>query len=268
MSSRLKRVSYKETMDSYSNKLLLALIAFSSIAFLLVVIGLSFGGKSTFTIPVIVDNNVLHNDESEIITPRSSLDGDDVLVPLECCLPCLDTVPGEIIVCDANIDYPLPLCLDNAELSDWYIDFCVIGGYTPTDGIVTIYQKDLVGCNQLKMTFTEIDCPACCCDMPANCEPKCYKATFTVFCLCPAAVDCAIQLASNHLPDSIDSPCGWEICLCDVDPDKELGKRVCLDFDMDWEGCNGPDQSFAVILAHKNCVPRVPPLKISSPEKK
>ena len=260
-------VSPKETMGSRSYKLLIALIMLSSIAFIFVVIGISIGGTCTYSelgiqpastgIPLVQGNS-----GSELVIPNS-LENNDVSVPLECEMIGLDTETGFIKVYDYYIDDPLPLCLCDETISDWYIDFCVWGGYTPTDGCVTVWQPDpdkigMINKGCLDIEVAEIGTVAdCCCDVPCCCEAELWRATFNDAC------GCGVILDSNHLPTFIDETCignefnCWEMP-AQTDPGRELGKLVNLEISMDWEGCNGPDQSCEVILAHKNYIPGVP----------
>jgi hypothetical protein len=252
-------------MGSLSKILLIALITLASVAFIFVVIALGMGGRGTYTnsnanskggvepvsggAPVIVQQT----NRSDVLLSVS--DCNDVFVLEYCEQKDLDTEKGKILVTEVNIDPILPLCVTDDTVADWSIIYAVCGGYEPQCGTAQLVQKD--GCHgNLLITFTEIPCDEChgdcCC-----CGWVCYEASFDV-------VDDCICLDSNHLPsnpevDEHPCDCPGFNCWITTDPDKTLGKEVDLKMWETWQGCNGPDQSFQVILAHKSCIRLDPP---------
>jgi hypothetical protein len=219
-------------------------------------------------------NNTSENSEILFIPENKTLKNNvlgknDVSVPYECYKSGLDTETGWIRVCDYYFDNDiLPLCISDCSIDDWYMIFCSWGGYVPTDGSVVIYQPDpddknkLVEKGTLDIDFVEIPMPTdCCCAnlIPCCCEPTVWKAIFSVEC------GGCIALDSNHIPTFIDETCVgggpgtdfncWEVPAQPEDPPRTLGKEVTLEFFMDWQGCNGPDQQFEVILIHKVMFP-------------
>jgi hypothetical protein len=149
---------------------------------------------------------------------------------LDCGAVCgLDTVAGTLeIVCENLPCEPLPLCIDQAWLDNWYVVVASYGGYEFLEGCMVIKQKDVPD-QFIKIVIKE----------EGFCHPYyMYKLGFELIDGHP------IVLESNHVPDIIGD---W---FC-VFPDKELDKRVDLCFCTTWSGCISPDQEFLVILAHK-----------------
>jgi hypothetical protein len=139
---------------------------------------------------------------------------------------CFDTEPGYIEVVDAVLpDGPLPLCIDNEWLSQYYVVVNSVGGYSPNWGAIYLNQMKGDECFEgiVFMHFDEIILDGCPC--ATN-----YLITFFV---CEP-----ICLDSNHLPEGFDQ-------------DVYLDKWVEVCFAMEWEGCHLDTQTFMVILAHK-----------------
>jgi len=178
-----------------------------------------------------------------------SISGDDLVLVLEKCADNdLDTVVGCIKVINYNVPDPLELCLHQAYLDTWVLEFMSYGGYTPTGGIIDVYQGD-VACKRTWMGAIDLSFTGSACQCPeTGCACMKYETTFTV-------IGDPIMLDSNHVPDQVcEDPSVWPFnCWeCDV-PCGDLKKHVDLEYNMDWEGCPCPDQSFKVILAQKSC---------------
>jgi len=142
----------------------------------------------------------------------------------------LDTEVGTLeIICENLPTDPLPLCIDQAWLDQWYVVAESMGGYEFLGGVMVIKQKDLPDQYVQIVKLGEVFC-----------HP--YMEYVIGFQLMDP--DHPIVLESNHVPTIIGD---W---FC-VIPDKELDKRVDLCFVTTWTGCFQPDQEFLVILAHK-----------------
>ena len=142
----------------------------------------------------------------------------------------LDTEAGTLeIVTEVLPQDPLPLCMDQAWLDQWYIVVQSYGGYTFEEGLMVIKQKDVP--NQYIQVVK----------LAENFNHPYMEYTLGFQLVDPAH---PIVIESNHVPTIIGD---W---FC-VIPDKELGKRVDLCFITTWTGCFLPDQEFLVILAHK-----------------
>jgi hypothetical protein len=158
-------------------------------------------------------------------------------------LGCFDTVPGTLtVIDDSHLPVgPLPLCIDNAWLSEYYIVVESIGGYTPEWGTITLNQlKEDGWCDGVLVAhFEPTTVPGCPCAVD-------YKVTFTT------CNDVPICLDSNHLPVGFDQ-------------ERTLGKEVCATYQSQWKGCHLDTQKFMVILAHKTMSqnPELPILKTS-----
>ncbi|MCK4383064.1 MAG: hypothetical protein KAW66_07215 [Candidatus Lokiarchaeota archaeon] len=142
----------------------------------------------------------------------------------------LDTEVGTLEIVSANLPVdPLPLCLTQDWLDQWYVIAESYGGYEFLGGYMVIKQKALpdqfIQIVKLEEFF--------------NHPYMEYKLGFQLM-----DPDHPIVLESNHVPTIIGD---W---FC-VIPDKELDKRVDLCFVTTWTGCFQPDQEFLVILAHK-----------------
>jgi len=144
----------------------------------------------------------------------------------------LDTKRGTLEIVDSNLPCgPLPLCITQEWLDQWYVVVDSLGGYEFQGGMMVIKQKDIDD------QYIKIIAKRSAFRHPA----MTYGLYFE---LCDP--DHPIVLESNHVPDIIGDP-SW---LC-VIPDKTLDKEVDLCFVTTWTGCFKPDQNFLVILAHK-----------------
>ena len=168
----------------------------------------------------------------------------DVSVTERCNLGFMDTPPGFICVCDANLPCDeLPLCITQEYLDQFSITVCSYGGYEPLSGWVRLFQQKTTGMweGQIDITWTyqgECLCPItqCICDK--------YMATFSLH------NDEVIMLDSNHPPAEI---CGDDdLCFIPEWAPESLGKEVYVVLQSDWTGCGEPDQKFRVIPAHKS----------------
>lgn len=160
----------------------------------------------------------------------------DVSVLEGTCINDLDTVPGQITITEEVLpNEPLPLCITQEWLDQYYVIADVTGGYEPLGGIIIVTQGegDKAECRGLIKIIPEPVSDGCCDNC---CVPKEWKFTFQ---LC----DGPICLESNHLPIVPD---GWWTC-----PDKTLQKEVDLCIKTKWAGCCLEEQEFIVILAHK-----------------
>jgi len=234
-------VSERETTGSRSNFYFLVLIALSCVAFIFVVIGLSLGGNDIYSGP---NGNIEPVSGFAPFTISFDLNNDE-LVPEQCEKKDIDVEAGWIGVAHCEIPDILPLCVDQAELDTWYMIFATCGGYEPVGGTAQLIPIELPA-----EDHCDLDC--CCCGV------EYYIATFEL------AEDC-ICLDANHLPtnpevDESIGDCFDSNCWITTDPDKTLQKEVDLVMWQDWEGCEQPDQSFKVILAHKSCIENSPKL--------
>jgi hypothetical protein len=237
-----------ETNDSYSNAVIGILIIIISLSLGLSMLGVwvnaSNGSQEdTFDLPFIPEKKSVTDINSQEISSETKIsevlpcevrDGAfgglcDEPVP-ECdCLGCFDTDPGTLEVNEELSKLPtgpLPLCIDNDYLDDYYLIVESVGGYSPDWGFVYLNQKKgdwmFEGVLTAHFDATEIagSCP--CAVM--------YNITFTT--------KNPICLDSNHLPYGFDQS-------------KTLGKEVCVSYSSMWEGCPWDTQKFMVILAHK-----------------
>ncbi|NHI90045.1 MAG: hypothetical protein EAX87_11030 [Candidatus Thorarchaeota archaeon] len=145
------------------------------------------------------------------------------------CWGPLYTEQGTIDFYDEYLPEYLPLCVNTAALSDYYVDVVVHGGYTPAEfaSYINVWQKtDFKGRIDIQWTKMELD---------GDCCATFFRATFYVvedFCL-----------DSSQYP-SVNDP--WEIDMTpgDMIPDKE----VYLKIHTEWSGCvPGGDQDFTII---------------------
>lgn len=244
-------VSERETMGSRSNLYLIVLVTLSCVAFISVIIGLSLGG-----------NEVYANSNGSImpvsaLTPLTIDLDNDVSVPQKCVKYDIDVEAGWIAVPHCDIPDLLPLCVTQADLDLWSMIFATCGGYEPDGGTAQLIQKD--GCHgNININFVEVQLPAeDHCNLDCDCcEVKYYKAIFTL-------ADGPICLDANHLPTQpeVDELGGFDTnCWITTGPDKTLQKEVDFVMWQDWKGCEEPDQSFEVILAHKSCIENLPRL--------
>ncbi|TFF85769.1 MAG: hypothetical protein EU518_00535 [Promethearchaeota archaeon] len=148
------------------------------------------------------------------------------------CVPGLDVEAGIIKLCDYNFPDELPICLTNEWLADKYMDLCIYGGYNFEEGVLHLVQEKtgLEGDLMMHAETYGTNCP---------CGAECVHITFTT-------VGEYIVFESNKLPE-IDIPGFSAGGLADGD----LNKWVSLSADMLWSGCDGEDQEFMLISAHK-----------------
>ena len=266
MSSTRIIVSERETMGSLSRTLLIALMTLASVAFIFVVIALAMGGYNTYSNPV----GNIEPISSGAPVLINTLECNDVSVPEECDIDGIDTDEGWIKVMEHNIPNQLPLCVDDATVAGWSIIYATCGGYELKEdaGCVAFYQKTgykgslcLVGTEITDTYVPDPNCDLSCCTC---CNVRFFELTFEACCCGPC-----VCLDSNHVPSSpaisVDESCcdcgDFNCWVPGAYKGMELDKRVRLEFDLNWQGCNGADQSFMVILAHKNCIPGEPPSK-------
>lgn len=161
----------------------------------------------------------------------ATISGASNVLVLECGAVCdLDTERGTLEVVGGNLPCdPLPLCIDQTYLDEYYVIVASYGGYEFKGGVMVIKQKD---CADQFVKIVKLD--------EWFCHP--YMMYSIGFELCDPTHP--IVLESNHVPEILGD---W---FC-VMPDKELDKRVDLCFCTTWTGCYKPDQDFLVILAHK-----------------
>jgi len=236
----------KETNGSYSNAVMGILIITITLSMGLSVLGvwanaLDGSQEDSFDLPLIPEKSVediisqevsldpmVSEGQSSEVTEEASVGLCDESVPESGYLGRFDTVPGTL-----EIDYartflpegPLPLCIDNAWLSDYYMTVVSVGGYSPEWGAVYLDQLKGDECFEgiICANFDEVvldDCP---------CTTE-YYVTFTV--------QDPICLDSNHLPVGFDQS-------------RTLDKEVDVCFSSMWKGCHLDTQKFMVILAHK-----------------
>ncbi len=256
-------VSDEETMGSRSKSLLITLMTLLSVTLIVVVFALGVGGQNATdnlegsTGPVYIG--------TPIVLSLDGLESNDVSVPLKCEATGIDTEAGYIKITEAYIDDVLPLCVTDDTVSDWYVIYASCGGYFPVGGVAQLIQKD--GCHgNLNLAVEHlVDYVPPCGDPAAGldccCSVEFYKITFDV-----EGDDTTICLDANHLPSNPsvnEADCvGCEDFNCWItnDPCKTLQKEVTLTMWEDWMGCESPDQSFEVMLAHKSCFHEFPPI--------
>jgi hypothetical protein len=187
-------------------------------------------------------NNILPLDDrifkdSEISTLMKDA---DVSVGKGDCIYDVPTEPGEISASSwyfPAIDWTeLPLCITDADISSWYIDLYVTGGYEPVCGSITFTQE---GVDQhIYIDWTETD--YCCYSI--------WTARFTTD-------DGCIEFDSTEGPN-IDLPFPYTYCGDGFDE-----KLVDICWCTGWIGCD-----FYIILTHKGVFrnPRLPKI-FSSP---
>ena len=119
----------------------------------------------------------------------------------------------------------MPLCLTQEELSTWYVDLLVIGGYELVCGYIDVYQKGEYKGTIYLDWFSEHG-EMCCMEY--------YYVSFYGGDIC---------LDSNQYPD-VCAP--FDLCA----PFDEIpGKEVTFDLYSCWTGCSEPDQNFAITPA-------------------
>jgi hypothetical protein len=251
----------KETMGRYSNTVIGILLFVLVITMGLFVLGVWVNAadgttNDKFALPYTPEKNPLNEltsqDLPSEIKQSDGLSSEvmeeafsglcDGPVPESDCLGCVDTVAGTLTVIEDNLPTEaLPLCIDNDYLKPFYVLVESVGGYSPEWGQVYLNQlkEDGPFDGILIAHFDRICVPGCPCAVQ-------YNITFTTFMNRP------ICLESNHLPNGMD-------------PDRTLGKEVCVSYSSQWKGCGLQNQKFMVILAHKTMSqnPELPILKTS-----
>jgi hypothetical protein len=152
------------------------------------------------------------------------------------CLGPFYTVQGNIDFYEVILptDY-LPLCINTAELANYYVDVVVLGGYTPADlgSWIDVCQKDDYK-GRIYVQWTERT------DIVGDCCETFFHGTFYVvddFCLDSS------QYPAVNAPWTIDPAAGGMI------PDKEVYFRI----HSEWSGCTpGGDQDFTIIHSHSH----------------
>jgi hypothetical protein len=236
-----------ETNGSYSNAVIGILIITISLSLGLSVLGvwvnaLDGSQEETFDLPFIPEKKSVKDIISQEISSETKIsevlscevtDGAfgglcDESVPESGCLGCFDTDPGTLEVNEALSKLPtdpLPLCIDNDYLDDYYLIVESVGGYSPIWGALFLNQMkgDCGFEGVLTAHFENMGTLGCPCVTT-------YNITFTT--------KDPICLDSNHLPVGFDQSV-------------TLDKEVCVSYASKWEGCHKDTQKFMVILAHK-----------------
>ncbi|MFX1378267.1 MAG: hypothetical protein ACFFA4_04165 [Promethearchaeota archaeon] len=172
--------------------------------------------------------------EKKLFSIATFCGSSDVSVPEKGCFGPFDTLPGDMeIAAQVLPDEPLPLCIDNDYLDDYYIIVGTYGGYAWVDGWINVMQTKsdecIVGVIDIRSDPIEY--------ADGTHGWSYYMLTFYI-------EGHPIILDSNHIPDS---PLG-DFFVCGPD---NLDKWVFLKVCTIWEGCEKPEQEFMVILAHK-----------------
>jgi len=239
----------KETNGSYSNAVIGILIITVTLSMGLSVLGvwanaLDGTQEDSFDLPFIPEKKSLEDIISQETSSENKFsEGESGEVSVEalmglCDVPVpecgevgqFDTVPGTLEINEAASVLPvgpLPLCINNDYLDDYFVIVESLGGYKPLWGKIYIDQMKGGICYEGKLIakFTEITTDGCPCIVT-------YNVTFTT-------TD-PICLDSNHVPLNIDP-----------DQTQILGKWVDVEFKSEWMGCQDDYQKFMVILAHK-----------------
>ncbi|MFX0150111.1 MAG: hypothetical protein ACFFAJ_04980 [Candidatus Hodarchaeota archaeon] len=140
------------------------------------------------------------------------------------CMDDLLVEQGWIIADGYYIDNPLPICLTQAEIDDWYLYMVSHGGYEPYDGYVVVEQKGEKHFIGIEWThYGHYDC--------------CYDVWLATFVVCEP-----ICLDSSYYP-YVDSWFG--ICEEGLIP----GKDVDLKFIQKWTGCEPENNQDFTILS-------------------
>jgi hypothetical protein len=249
MFKRTKPCLCKETNGSYSSAVIGILIITITLSMGLSVLGvwvnaLDGSQEDTFDLPFIPEKKSVEDtfsqdrsSEIKISGGQSSEVSDEALVGL-CDGPVpesgsigrFDTEPGTLEIDYALSNLPsgneiLPLCIDDAYLSQYFMTVVSVGGYSPVWGAIFVNQLKGEGCFEgvINANFVERvldDCPG----------TVSYYIYFTV--------DEPFGLDSNHLPVGFDQSVILE-------------KWVDVCFATKWKGCELVTQEFMVILAHK-----------------
>ncbi len=121
-----------------------------------------------------------------------------------------------------DIPDPLPLCITNDMLANWYLSVYVYGGYVPTGGYIALSQKgEDKGTVYIQWAY---DGKGECCAYDY------WKATF--------------HLMEDICLDSDQYPDGYYL-------DGYIpGKMVDFNWCTDWTGCPEPEQAFTIIHSH------------------
>jgi hypothetical protein len=156
---------------------------------------------------------------------------DFVMESEKSCLGPYYTEQGNIDFYEVSLptDY-LPLCINTANLANYWVDVVVVGGYTPADMMswIDVCQKDDYK-GRIYVQWTERT------DITGDCCETFFHGTFYVvddFCLDSS------QYPSVNAPWEIDPAAGGMI------PNKEVYFRI----HSEWSGCTpGGDQDFTII---------------------
>jgi hypothetical protein len=157
-----------------------------------------------------------------------------VLVSESKYLQGLDTVQGTITALDGYMQNPLPLCINNGTLASWYANFEVIGGYTPNDGSICVFQGKEHYQGTIYLSWKYDGAAASCGEL--------WTVNFYV--------KTDFTLASNQYPQVIGDP-------MIVTPDHGTipGKAVDLCITTKWSGCVDTNkQGFTIISAQMSLV--------------
>jgi hypothetical protein len=170
------------------------------------------------------------NSQEEKNGGRSSIStlGTSTIVPISQwgCQPDLVTEPGSIELYEGYVDDPLPMCLTNDSISDWYAKFLAIGGYDPYDGFIDLYQKGMyMGRVYIEWTLLDKEEGDCC-------SVDRWLAEFYV--------KDKICLDSSFFPYVVGH--GFGVCEQGLIP----GKEVWFEAYTNWTGCPMPDQRFLI----------------------
>lgn len=233
---------YKETNDRYSN----LFVGFLVIMVIFICVGIAMGCWGILNrdhTDFYLDNT---NKFSLNVFESSSGNKDFVTVAQGKSFDDVDTEVGKIeVVSEYLPDWSvLPLCIEDADVANYYVNLKVTGGYKPrdlcNDWYIKFYQ-DLDNDKSTKEYVGTIDILVDKLDEHSTCCYTVYQLTFDVL------EDC-IRFDSNHYPDI---PAGWD--LFPKDPEcTDLDKLVDVDISTEWEGCCNPCQRFEIILPQKN----------------
>ncbi len=137
-----------------------------------------------------------------------------------------DTEAGYIEVLDYYYPEVMPLCLTQDELSRWYVDLLVVGGYEIICGSIDVYQKEAhVGTLYLDW-FSEHG-EMCCMEywhITVHGDDICLDSN---------------QYPEVYAPFDLFAP-------FETIP----GKEVTFKLSTCWTGCNDPDQHFTITPTH------------------
>lgn len=174
--------------------------------------------EPNYTLPGVDMNNEMDEIFSCVWIPECGLAED------------LVTEQGWIEVVDGYIDDPMPLCLTQEEIDDWYITFAALGGYELWGGMVEIWQKgELVATLLVQIEYIGYS--------PDDCCVEWWRVTFML-------MDEPVCLDSSFYPTIHDD----FMHLCDPQSGEIIyDKEVDLYLEFDWTGCHpGNDQDFLV----------------------